>query len=85
MGKKIKLVERKLGRHQAHGMVHNFDRDNPLIEIDERLKGHERLVILCHEALHCAFPKMPEENIIAHSKLIASVIWSGNYRRVDLG
>lgn len=81
--KKVQVRERKLGRHNAHGMVHGFDTDNPLIELSPDLKGKDRLVILLHELLHCAYPTQTEERIIANSKLIAGAMWADNYRRID--
>jgi hypothetical protein len=81
--KKVQIRERKLGRHNAHGIVHEFDSDNPLIELDTKLKGRDRLVILTHELLHCAFPSLAEKRVIAISKLIAGALWAENYRRID--
>ena len=83
MRKKVKIRERKLGRHNAHGIVHEFDSDNPLIELDTKLKGKDRLIILTHELLHCAFPSLPEKRVIAYAKLIGGAIWAENYRRID--
>jgi hypothetical protein len=81
--KKVKIRERKLGRHNAHGIVHEFDSDNPLIELDTNLKGKDRLIILTHELLHCCFPAMQEKRVIAYAKLIGGAIWAENYRRID--
>ena len=83
--RRIQVRGRKLGRHKAHGMVHNFDSDNPLIELDPslNLKPKDRMTILLHELLHCAFPTMTERRIIANSKLIAGAMWADNYRRID--
>ena len=81
--KKVQVRERKLGRHNAHGMVHDFDTDNPLIELSPDLKGKDRMTILLHELLHCAYPNQTEERIIANSKLIAGAMWADNYRRID--
>ena len=64
-------------------MVHDWDSDNPLIELSPDLKGKDRLIILVHEVLHCAFPSMSEKRIIANSKLIAGCLWTDNYRRID--
>ena len=83
MRKKVKIRERKLGRHNAHGIVHEFDSDNPLIELDTNLKGKDRLIILTHELLHCCFPAMQEKRVIAYAKLIGGAIWAENYRRID--
>ena len=83
MRKKVQIRERKLGRHNAHGIVHEFDSDNPLIELDTKLKGKDRLIILTHELLHCCFPAMQEKRVIAYAKLIGGAIWAENYRRID--
>ena len=77
------IVEKNLGRERVHGQVWGYMDDNPLIEIDARLKGKERLVILVHEAIHVAFPNMNERQVIRAGKLVGSVLWSDNYRRVD--
>ena len=55
----------------------------PLIELDAELKKLDHLTILAHEAVHLAYPNMSERKVIAGSKLIASIIWSQNYRRVE--
>ena len=56
---------------------------NPIIELDKGLKGFDHLTILCHEALHLAFPKMGERRIRESAKLIAATVWSQRYRRVE--
>ena len=81
--KVIVLQERKLGREQAHGIAWDKADDNPLIEIDERLRGLDRLTILCHEAIHVAMPGMSERQVIRVAKIVASVLWADNHRRVD--
>ena len=81
--KVIVLQERKLGRENAHGQAIDFDTDNPLIEIDPKLKGRDRLTILCHEVVHVCFPSMPERQVIRAGKLISAVLWADNYRRAD--
>lgn len=81
--KVIVLQERKLGREQAHGQVHEPASDNPLIEIDERLRGLDRLTIVVHEAVHVAMPTLSEKGVIRAAKIVASVLWADHYRRVD--
>ena len=81
--KVIVLQERKLGREQAHGIAWDKADDNPLIEIDERLKGLDRLTILVHEAIHVAMPGVSEKHVIRVAKVVASVLWADPYRRVD--
>lgn len=81
--KVIVLQERKLGREQAHGQVHNPASDNPLIEIDPRLSGLDRLTIVVHEAVHVAMPGASEKQVIRVAKVVASVLWADHYRRVE--
>ena len=56
---------------------------NPIIELDKGLKGFDHLTILCHEAVHLAFPKMGERKVRESAKLLAATIWSQRYRRVE--
>jgi hypothetical protein len=63
--------------------VHEPASDNPLIEIDERLRGLDRLTIVVHESIHVAMPTLSERGVIRVSKLVAAVLWADNYRRVD--
>lgn len=81
--KVVVLTERKLGREQAHGQVWDPDSENPLIEIDPKLTGKDRLTILCHEAIHVGLPTMSEAEVVRVSKIVAAVLWADNYRRVD--
>lgn len=55
----------------------------PIIELDKTLKGFNHLTILTHEAIHLAYPDMHEREVRAGAKLMASIIWGQNYRRVD--
>lgn len=57
---------------------------NPLIELDYQLKGFNHLTILCHEAIHIAFPKLGEKRVRQAAKVIAATIWSQKYRRVEI-
>lgn len=56
---------------------------NPIIELDKGLKGFDHLTILCHEALHLAFPKLGERRIREAAKVMAATIWSQRYRKVE--
>lgn len=56
---------------------------NPIIELDKGLKGFDHLTILCHEAIHLAFPNLGEKRVRESAKLIAATIWSQRYRRVE--
>lgn len=57
---------------------------NPIIELDKALKGFEHLTILCHEAIHLAFPNLGEKRVRQAAKLMAATIWSQKYRRVEM-
>jgi hypothetical protein len=56
---------------------------NPIIELDSALKGFDHLTILCHEAVHLAFPNLGERKVREAAKLMAATIWSQRYRRVE--
>lgn len=77
----VSLKEKRLDVN--HGQVWDYDEDNPLIEIDHRLKGKDRLMILTHEAVHIAFPALGEKKVIRAAKVLASILWADRYRRVD--
>lgn len=78
--KKIRVIEKKLGREQAWGQSCYEDY---CIELDERLKGKKRLEITLHEAEHLIHPKMVEERVIEISILLTDLLWSQGWRRVD--
>lgn len=57
---------------------------NPLIELDAKLKGFNHLTILCHEAIHIAYPSLKEKDVRHGAKVLAGVLWSQKYRRIDI-
>lgn len=79
MPKRVKVIERKLKRERAVGQVFLDDR---LIEIDPRQKPREWLGTLIHEAVHMAFPDMPEKSVAAAEKKIADILWRAGVRRI---
>jgi hypothetical protein len=56
---------------------------NPIIEIDNKLKGFDHLTILCHEAIHIAFPSLGEARVRQAAKVVSATLWSQNYRRFE--
>jgi hypothetical protein len=76
---KIKIIYRKLGREQAHGLASS----DGVIEIDERLKGKKLLEILIHEVMHCQNPRSSEATIVKNSVMLTRILWKEGYRRVD--
>ena len=67
--KKIKVIERKLGRERAWGLSYKGDN---LIEIDSRLKGKKKLLIIVHELLHQALMDENNEKEIHRVAIIIS-------------
>ena len=76
---KIKVIHKKLGREQAHGIA---DSDG-IIYIDTRLKGRKLLEIYLHETSHLLFPEASEEEIIRISVTYTKLLWKMRYRQVD--
>lgn len=76
---KIKIIYKKLGREQAHGIAES----DGIIYIDSRLKGKKLLEILLHEVGHLQNPQDTEEQIIEKSVTLCKILWKEGYRRVD--
>lgn len=76
---KIKIIYKKLGREQAHGIAES----DGIIYLDPRLKGKKHLEILLHEVLHLLYPNDSELAIIKKSITLTKVLWKEGYRRVD--
>jgi hypothetical protein len=85
-----KIVERPLLRHGAEGMASQLLHseasgepslvNEPLLEIDSRLKGRLRLETIIHEALHLACPWMPELVVLQTGRYLAMIVWHLEYR-----
>lgn len=76
----LKVQERKLGRHKAHGLCH----PNNLIEIDPRQSERDRLDTILHEALH-AIPETKqysEDWVISVAAKLQRLLWQQGYRRI---
>lgn len=76
---RIKIIYKKLGREQAHGIAESDGN----IYIDPRLKGKKHLEICLHEVLHLLNPTDDEKAIIRKSVTLTKVLWNEGYRRVD--
>ena len=76
---RIKIIYKKLGREQAHGIAES----DGIIYIDPRLKGRKMLEIVLHECLHILNKTDDEETIIRKSVTLTKVLWSEGYRKVD--
>lgn len=76
---RIKIIYKKLGREQAHGIAESDGN----IYLDARLKGKKHLEIIIHEILHILNPTDTELAIIKKSITLTKVLWKEGYRRVD--
>jgi hypothetical protein len=76
--KKVKIIERKLGREGAVGLAH-FDEN--LVEIDPRQDAYEWMETIIHERMHLMFPKMSEKQITIKSHDLAKFLWDLHFRR----
>lgn len=76
---KIKVIHKKLGMEQAHGIA---DSDGT-IYIDPRLRGRKLFEIYIHETLHCLYPEAEEEEIVKNSVILTKILWRMGYRKVD--
>lgn len=78
--RKIKIVEKKLGREKAWGFCYQGEN---LIEIDPRQRAKSYLDTLIHEILHELFPDASENKIKISAKILTKYIWEKNYRRLS--
>lgn len=79
MRKRVRIVEKKLGRESVWGTAND---ETGLIELEERLTEPERLTILCHEIAHIADPALTERQVCRLGKILGGVLWAQGYRRV---
>ena len=76
---RIKVIYKKLGREQAHGIAES----DGIIYIDPRLRGRKELEILIHETYHLLEPEASEEQVIEKSVTLTKLLWRLGYRKVD--
>jgi hypothetical protein len=76
--KRVKVVERHLGREKAFGLAY----PDGLVELDPRQDSREYLDTLIHEILHVIEPKWSEDAIWDAANVLSSKIWKANYRRI---
>jgi len=76
---KIKVIHKKLGREQAHGIAES----DGVIYIDPRLRGRKEMEILIHELWHLLEPEYDEDQIIEKSVIMCKFLWKMGYRKVD--
>lgn len=80
MGRKLKIIEKKLGKEHAWGM---FIPAKNVIEIDPRQGSRRYLNTLIHELLHYLYPEDSETKVTENAYILTRHIWNKNYRRVS--
>jgi hypothetical protein len=78
--KKIKIIEKKLGREKAWGQAWQSEF---IVEIDPRQSPKKYLNTLIHEILHCLYPENSETKIKNNADILTKHIWDKNYRRIQ--
>jgi hypothetical protein len=78
MSKNPQIIERKLGRHKSLGLCY----EDGSVEIDERLKGEERLEVYVHELIHRHQPYLDEDEVDRLGKAIGADLWASGWRQV---
>lgn len=77
----VKIVQRKLGAHNASGRYLSGKKQS-VIEIDPRQTPAAEMDTLIHEALHHCFPYLDEETITKGATDVAKIVWEYGYRKV---
>ena len=78
--RRIKIIDRKLGKERAVGQAHHGDN---LIEIDPRQRSRDRLDTVCHEVIHLLGPHLNEETVISHANILSDALWRDKWRRIE--
>ena len=77
--KKIKVVDKLLGRQKAVGQAYT---DAKIIEVDPRQRSKAYLDTLIHEMLHVYCPDWSETKVSKTANEMTDIIWNKNYRRI---
>ena len=77
-----KVIEKKLGRHKAYGLVNEPGMPKGKIFIDPRQRPKSYLGTLIHEKLHVMFPDWSETKVRKAEKELADLLWQNGYRKV---
>lgn len=77
-----KVIEKKLGRHKAYGLVNEPGMPKDKIFIDPRQRPKSYLGTLIHEKLHVMFPDWSENKVKKAEKELAGLLWGNGYRKV---
>jgi len=77
MAKKLKIIERKLGREKLDGdtvIGLSYD-DEKLIEIEPRLSKKLKFKVLLHELIHQYQPELSETKVLYLERKIGNPLW----------
>lgn len=80
MPRKAKVIEAKLGKEQARGIM---DYDNNTIMIDPRQESKEYFNTLIHEKIHHLAPSWKESKVTWWANQLTNFLWEQNYRKVS--
>lgn len=76
MAQKVKVVEKKLGIHRAHGLHWPGE-----IHVDSRLRGRKQMEIFIHEYLHEICPEWDEAHVTKKALEMSAFLWGQGFRR----
>jgi hypothetical protein len=81
--KKIKVIERKLGRERIDGdKIWGYAiKQSQEMHVDPRQKPKDLMETFVHEGFHLIFPELDEEYITKRAKLFNDLMWELGYRR----
>lgn len=77
-----RVVEKKLGRYKAYGIIPAPLTKKSRIEIDPRQKPKTYMNTLLHEKLHLMFPDWSESKVEKTATQLANFLWENKYRKV---
>lgn len=75
---RVSVIHKRIGQHW--GM---YDRKNRRIIIHPDQAPKEMLDTLLHEGLHHVFPDMSEREVRRSSRMLSTLVWGQNYRKVQ--
>lgn len=78
-----RVIEKKLGRHKAVGMVANVYNPRSAVLIDHRQKPKSYLGTLIHEKIHLMFPDWSETKVRKFERELCNYLWDNGYRKVS--
>lgn len=75
----MKIRKRKLGRERALGLITEGHGE---IHIDPRQSPKNQLSTIIHEAIHAAWPEMPENEVLRGERVLLRILWKAGARLI---